>query len=496
MWYEFPVNRKHLISVILIFIFCLFFFSFRLLDVPRGITIDEAAFGYNASLIAETGRDENGRFLPVFVLSLEGRDWRQPVAQYLQVTSFKLFGRSLYNLKFVSVLVTAASGLLIYLLGVQLKSRVFGWLALLIFITSPIILIHSHLALDNIMPVPFILIWLYGLLKYGKNRSLKFLVVSGISLGIGFYAHKSMRSAASVWTLLTVFYLIITQIKNWNMFTSKNYRPVIFFLAAIAPFYLVSPILNYKYAGAVYGSQTISMNSLYDFFYFYISNFDLSFLFIKGDSILHHSTGKHGMFLLVTLPLFFYGLYKSFSSKNRFYIFLTVCFFTGPLLISLVGSIHRSSRIIFLAPIFSIIASYGLLELFKLKEKFLRGLMIFFLLLAFLNIYDFLKYYWYKYADDTYHIFYAPVGINAYKKLDELSKKENLKPLISWTLLNTNGDGGTIEDFSRSLYFPEPEGFDEKNRLPEGAVLLSNSSNIENLEKIETGVKGYFLHKY
>lgn len=462
--------------------------------MPRGITIDEAAFGYNASLIAETLHDENGRFLPVFVLSLEGRDWRQPVAQYLQVAAFKLFGRSLYNLKFVSVLAASVAGSLIYLLGVQLKSRVIGWLALLIFITSPIILIHSHLALDNIMPVPFILIWLYGLLKYEKNRSLKFLIVSGISLGVGFYAHKSMRSAASVWTLLTVFYLITTQIKNWKVFTSRNYRPVIFFLAAIAPFYLVSPILNYKYAGAVYGSQTLSLSSFYDFFYFYISNFDLSFLFIKGDSILHHSTGKHGMFLLVTLPVFIYGLFRSLTSKNKFFVFLVICFFAGPIFLTLVGSVHRASRIVFLAPIFSLITGYGLFELLKLKDKIIKMLLVAFLTFACLNIYDFLNYYWFKYADDTYHIFYSPVGLSAYKKLDEVSSKGNLSPLISEDLFSTTGDGGTIEDFSRSLYFVRPQPYKEGSEIAKGSVILTRESKLANTEKIETGVNGYFLY--
>ena len=46
---------------ILIGFFCLIlwaFFSFRLLEVPPGITVDEAAFGYNAALISKTLKDE------------------------------------------------------------------------------------------------------------------------------------------------------------------------------------------------------------------------------------------------------------------------------------------------------------------------------------------------------------------------------------------------------------------------------------------------------
>ena len=58
------------------------FFAYRLNKVPKGLTVDEAAFGYNAVLLSETYHDENGRFLPFFVLFFEGKDWRQPVTQY------------------------------------------------------------------------------------------------------------------------------------------------------------------------------------------------------------------------------------------------------------------------------------------------------------------------------------------------------------------------------------------------------------------------------
>lgn len=481
------------LTYLLIFVLCLIFFSYSLLEVPRGITIDEAAFGYNASLISQTLRDENGRFLPIFVLSLEGRDWRQPIAQYADVVFFKILGRSLFNIKFVSVLTAAFSAALIFALGRLLFGIKFGAAALIIFLTSPIILIHSHLALDNITPVPFILIWLLGLVLFQKQKSLKYLAFSGVSLGVSFYAHKSMRSAASVWTALTIFYLVYTQIQNWKLFTLKNYRPVVFFLGAAAPFFLVSPILDYKYAGAVYGNQALSIGSYYDFFYFYLSSFDLSFLFVKGDSILHHSTGKHGMFLLAMLPLFIYGLFRSFATRNKFFIFLAICFFAGPLFISLIGSIHRASRILFLAPIFSLIAGFGLIELLKLRGKIISTLLVIFFIFASLNIYDFLKYYWFQYALDTYHIFYSPIGINAYKKLDEISKKENLPPLISEALLNTTGDGGAIEDFSRSLYFTAPQSYTPGKDV-KASVILTQDSKLPSLEKIDTGVNGYFLY--
>lgn len=495
----------------LIFILCLLFFSYKLTEVPRGITIDEAAFGYNAALISETLRDENGRFLPVFVLSLDSRDWRQPVAQYADVLSFKLFGRSLFNLKMVSVVVAAFSVVIIYLLGAKLFDKNFGLLVAVIFITTPVIVFLSHLALDNIMPVPFILLWLLGLVLFKKEKTFKYLVLSGFALGVGFYAHKSMRSAAPVWTVLTIIYLALTEIKNRKLLTLKNYKPVLFFLISILPFYIISPILDYKYAGAVFGTQTVSAASVYDFVYYYISNFDLSFLFVKGDTIVHYSTGKHGMFLLSILPLFAYGIYESFrpasrdlksshalhdnsfKEKNIFFIFLVICFFTGPLFLGFIGSVHRASRIIFLVPLVCLISAFGFLKFLEMSQKIFKTGMIIFYMVFILNFSDFLKYYWFNYADDTYHIFYSLDGVNAYKKLDEISKKENLTPLISAGLLDTKGDPGAVEDFVRSLYFVSPISFDESTQLPEKSILLSRNENLK-AKKTTISTKGYYLY--
>lgn len=486
---------REIFTIFVIFFFCLIFFSFRLLDVPRGITIDEAAFGYNAALISETLRDENGRFLPVFVLSLGGRDWRQPVAQYLQVGIFKIFGKSLFNLKFVSVLVVSFSAVIIYLLGSKIFSKKFGVLALIIFITTPVIMIHSHLALDNIMPIPFILLWLFWLHKFQEKKSVKFLILSAFSLGVSFYAHKSMRSAAPIWTVLSVLYLALSQIKNWMLLTFKNYKPVILFLVSIAPFYLISPILDYKYAGAVYGNQTISGMHFYDFIYFYLSNFDPSFLFIKGDTIMHHSTGIHGMFLLSALPAFVYGVYKAFKSKEIFLAFLAVAFFTGPLFFGFIGSVHRASRLLFLVPLFSLISAYGILGLWELKNRILKSIFLVFFTIFILNFFDFIKYYWFKYPDDTYHVFYSIDGINAYRELKEISKSQNLKPLISDSLIETNGDQGAVEDYMRSLYFIYPDPFDENYELPENSIVLTRNRNLKSGQKIESKAKDYYLYK-
>lgn len=482
------------LGLVLIFLFCLGFFSYRLLEVPTGLTIDEAGFGYNASLISQTLRDENGRFLPVFVLSLDGRDWRQPVTQYFQVLVFKIFGGSVFNLKFTSVVVVSISAVLIFILGRYLVNSRFGVLALLVFLTTPIVMIHSHLALDNIMPIPFVLIWLLGI-SMSEKKGLKFLIISAVSLGIGFYAHKSMRSGATVWAGMSLVYLILTTVKNIKDISFKNYKCVLVFAISILPFFALAPVLDYKYAGAVFGTENINMHSWYDFFGFYLSSFDPSFLFVKGDSIMHHSTGRHGMFLLGSLPFFIYGAFKSIKDKNIFFKFLVVSFFAGPLFFGFVGSVHRASRLMFLIPAFCLISALGIYKLAQIRNGFLKIGLLIVGFLVILNFVDFTRYYWFQYAKDTDSIFYKPRGVEAYRKLSENVKRRDLRPFIATNLTTIEGDGGTIEDFARSLYFVSYETLNEGSELPGNSILLTTDKNLKALEKIETGVENYYLYR-
>src|SRR5688572_32350203 len=114
--------RRIVIGVVIAFLLSVFF-SYRILDVPTGLTYDEASFGYNAVLIANTGHDENERFFPLFVQSSNKMDWRQPVTQYYLALLFKVFGPSVFLLRFSSVIIAIVSIFLIYFLGRQMIGR-------------------------------------------------------------------------------------------------------------------------------------------------------------------------------------------------------------------------------------------------------------------------------------------------------------------------------------------------------------------------------------
>src|SRR3989339_1537486 len=337
------------LKFILMFIFSLIIFSYRIGSVPAGLTIDEASFGYNAVLLSRTGHDENGRFLPVFILSINKTDWRQPITQYFITSFFKIFSPSVFTLRFTSAIIGAISVSLIYLIG--------GIWASILLIFTPVFFMHTHLGLDNIMPVPFILVWLICLLNYSKNKNIKNLIIAGITIGISLYSYKGIRVFIPVWLLTSSIYI----------FLQGKMKAVFIYLLSALPFFVIIPYFEFQYAGAILNNTKLDFSEPFRFIYRFLSNFDFSFIFGKGDQMLIHSTGLHGALLLISLPLFIIGLLNSWK-KNIFYKFLIISIFLGPILFGFFGLIHRASKMISLVPFYSLISAFGANWLYKEKK--------------------------------------------------------------------------------------------------------------------------------
>lgn len=457
--------------------------SYRLLQVPTGLTVDEAAFAYNATLLSKTLHDENGRFLPLFVLSIEGKDWRQPLTQYYQTFFFKLFGATVYNLRFSSVILTLISAFLLYILiDLFLESKILSLLSLPLFLTIPIVFIQSHYGLDNNMTLPFTILWLIGLFQFTKTKKSSWLLFSAFSLGIAFYTYKGMRAVVPVWTALTCFYL-------WRQYSFKS---AFKFGLFILPFFAIIPLLQVKYPGAVFNGQRPSLMTYYDFFYPYISTFDPGFLFITGDSTPFHSTSHHGMFLLATLPFFIAGIYTCLRQKNHFYHFILLSFFSTPVLMGFVESVHRASRLMCLIPAFVFLSLLGIQYLWSQKFFLSHSLAIILLILILFNFTDFFNFYHHDYAKVTENIFGKLDYYQSFEFLQKESRSLNLKPAISQDLLNSFGETGK---FYEAAYIPSYlQKYPSDALYPTDILLMSDRENIPGLTQV-AHFQNYFFHR-
>lgn len=434
--------------LVLFFIFGWLLFTFKILDVPPGINGDEAAIGYNAALVAKSGFDSNGNFLPLFTAVPGSQDWKQPVTFYSTALAFRIFGTSYFILRAVSVFFVLLSGSLIFLLIYELVGFRAALWSLLIFATTPIVMIQSHLALENIAPVPFIAFWLWTIVRYSREMKNRYLILAAVTLALSIYSYLGLRLIAPSLIVLTVFFIYYLN----RRYPRRGAIKIFTFLAALIPFLLILLVAKGIYPGSFLGLyRSYKIISYQQVILPFISSFDPSFLFIKGDVAPYHSTGKHGMFLLASLPLFLMGVVKIIQKKQPILLFVMASFFLIPLFYGLASDIYRGSRLLSLIPSYVAISSIGMMTLMGIRHKLWRLIpVITIILVIFLNYADFLKDYWYEYPKRVKSEFSKPYH-QVFERAAYLSRANNLTPFIQEDFKMQNV---IPENFFEQVYFP------------------------------------------
>lgn len=386
------MKMKRYILPLIILIAAFFLLTYRNTKVPPGINGDEVGIAHNAALMSKNLTDENNNFLPLFIFA-KSSDWKQPVTVYSTAFVFRVFGISFENLRMTSALFVIVTLVILYFFSKEKYNFKFFVVSSLIFLTVPIILIQSHLGLENIAPLPFILFWLWMLVKYERTKNKVFLILSGGSLGVGLFSYLGMRIISPMLVVISLVYLFKFR---WKVF---------YFLAGAVPFFILLWISNYFYPGAVTGHFSAPTPTINEFLLRYLSNFDFSFLFLKGDAVSFHSTGQAGMFLVATLPIFLIGIYEILKNRKPFEILILVSFFISPVLFGFVPDIYRASRIVALVPLFIIISTIGFQAIGKRTQILIAVLIL-------INFIFFAKDYWFDYATRVGK--YFPMVIDKY----------------------------------------------------------------------------------
>lgn len=448
----------------IVFIFAAFLFTFKLTSVPPGIETDEGSISYNAALISKNLRDQNNRFMPAFILSSDRMDWKQPVLIYLSAFIFKIIGTSLFTFKLANILVALASLILTYLLLKEFFDTKLAAIGSLLFATTPMVIISARIGTETIMPTFFCTAWLLSLVWYRKTNKFLYLFFAAISLGIGFYSFKGMRLIIPPYVLLTVLYVTYRGLKIKNL--RKLLIEILFFVACLAPFFLITPLLEQKYPGSIYDRRTISFESYQHQALYWLSNLSPSFLFVEGEIGKIFSVGLFGVFLLSTLPFFLAGI-KSAIDKISFYTFVLVIFISTPMLFGLAGSLGYGHRLLAMTPSFVILSILG----FKAIQRHKRICAILVTLFV-LNFFDFFIFYYFKYP--TLNETKSSFGNNLNSSFVELAKQAkslNKTPYIQESLFNNNYDGNRF--FEQAYFKGDLKRWPLGNPLPKNSIILN-----------------------
>ncbi len=473
-------KQNQLIVLAVTFIVLFFIYSWHLNVIPPALLNDEASIGYNAVLLAKNLHDQNGRFLPTYILTLNGSDWKEPITTYFTALIFKVASASTFNLRLGSIIFTLTSAGLFFMILYQIGLN-FGlaWLGTVLYLLNPALYINSRLGLENVSLLPLINLWLYLLILALKNRKLKYFSLSGLILGLSFYSYKGMQ--IFIWPLIFVnLILIIKFSRNW-------YKPCLRFLSATFLPLSFIPLWRFLYAGAVLDFSSASKwQGLFPAAFKYLSVFNPALIFVTSDKMIIHSTHLHGMLLLSFLPLLILGLSSEMKKSPVIKLTIWLILIFLPLPLAFTDSVNRTSRLLVFIPFFSILIIFGFQKLNSLS----RFLAVSYLGIILINFGVFLNYYHTNYPlllRDKLPSDNLAAGMQA---LSNLSRKYNFKPVIDVNLFKSYQPQ---LEFYQEIYFPKNNSFISTLQPVnlKGALFLTTTGNNKNIKAVITILPAY-----
>jgi len=323
------------ILLILIFFLALVL-RFYKLEIYPALNADEAALGYNAYSLIETGLDEHRHPWPIHFQSFN--DWKPGLTVYLIMPFIKLFGLQIMSVRFLPALLGALSVVLIYFLSNQLvknnTDKMFvNWLPLsasLMLAISPWHIHFSRGAWEVNIATFFILLGLYIL--FLSLRKPAIILLGVVIFVASLYTYHSARLV----TPLVVFGFFVLNWKHYCKYWKLTVVSVIFGILLVVP--LVADLMQPESLSRAAGVglfadpgprsrieeqrgehpdyKTLPPKVLHNkatnyglaFLDNWITHYQGEFLFLSGDEIQRNRVPETGQLYTIEILYFFFAL--------------------------------------------------------------------------------------------------------------------------------------------------------------------------------------------
>jgi 4-amino-4-deoxy-L-arabinose transferase-like glycosyltransferase len=391
-----------IIFVIVICIVGIVVYFYKLDSIPNGFYIDEALPGLSANSILHTGADEWGKAWPL-VFRFYG-SYNPPLFIYSVVLSIKLFGLSVFAVRFVSALCGFLTAVPMYLLvkdAKVFKTKHIAFIASFFFLLTPWLVLHSRVGYEVSMGLLLLSIGIYFLWR--GRESAKYLVIAMLFLSLSTYAayaerfivpmlltgfatvfRKSIFKKENRPFILQAFFVgLITQIPNLYLLTTPAFFPKSNLLATNFVFSQAA-----KSEGFLPASIAFVLSYAREVLSHFVVYFSPRSLFSLPDPDLQRSIPELSVFyswMVVPYIVGFYLLYK--NRKHNFAKYLSILLLVTPIPASITSdpfSTHRALPA--LVPLFLVIV-WGIDEIIsRIKGRiafsvglFVTGFSLFFL---------------------------------------------------------------------------------------------------------------------
>jgi 4-amino-4-deoxy-L-arabinose transferase-like glycosyltransferase len=328
--------KNNKIFLIIIFLISFFLRFYKIGEYPT-LLWDEAAIGYNAYSIIETGKDEYGQTLPIIFKSFG--DYKPGLYIYLAIPFIKILGLTTTATRLPSIILGSFLPLLLYFLIKEInpKAHKTAVFAAIITAFNPYSIHFSRGAWEtNVLTFELVLAS-FLFFKYINQKKNKFLLLSSIIFGLSLFTYQASK-------MISLFLIIILFTINLKIINKKNIKslflnfvlpliifslPVIYGLLFSNDSNRLSVVSLFSYPRSAEETKTIiSENSQLDYNVFhnhisffnrnvllrYFNHFSPRFLTFEGDwQNPRHSAPYIGVILYPSLIFLFIGIFFTLS---------------------------------------------------------------------------------------------------------------------------------------------------------------------------------------
>lgn len=415
------IKLKAILPLTIVFAIAILFRLWNISEIPKSLSMDEVAVGWNAYSILKTGKDEFGVGYPLFFRSVG--DYKTPVAIYLVTPSIAMFGLNEFAVRFPAVLFGAATALVFVFflkqLGIGKNGSILGGIFIAI---NPWHVYLSRTSFDGVIALFFLISGVTLFLNSIKSKSLFLISLALTFMSISVWSYHSQRIFVPI-----IFVFLIIYFKKELLSFFKQRRKFILPVAVLLLFAV--PFVYTLFSGQGITSRAsdlwVGKDLSTTWARQYLNYFDLNLWFFKGLNLTLPGYPDVGFLYFFDLPIFIIGICTLIWGRNK--LAKAICLFwflVGPLAGSLTrGGINPGRTLIWL-PFFGIVmaSSYE-----YLLEKFRNGKIIIAIYSVFIiwNITyfgDMLIFNFPKYYSDLWHYGYKEAALYICENHDKYDK--------------------------------------------------------------------------
>ncbi len=322
-----PCSRWQSIIIFLLIIVGMLVRVWQFGELPKGLTWDEAAIGYNGWSVINYRRDEWLDFLPISFRSFG--DYKAPLAIYINGIFTSVFGisHSSIRLPFLLFSFVAIMFWLIFLWQLNLRKIISNWGVVVgvgLFSLSPWHVLFSRTGFESGIALSLIMMSLVWIMFYWNTKKWWWLILLASSLALSLYAYHSAKIVIPLLMLSAGIWFGSYWRDSFNIKRKQTLLSTVLFFSTFS--LLLIPLL----LDSLLGQGATRANSLVIFqdilieekieimTHSVVSSLSPGFwLFGYGDS-LRHVTGKYGPLSPASLFLLIIGLILSL--KNLFVV--------------------------------------------------------------------------------------------------------------------------------------------------------------------------------